>query len=159
MNTTPKKIDKDIQALLQNLGLDESAASHLKLRRQVDFETDEKYCNINCIRKIQLNGGSIQFGWVIWQDKIEGFIEAEFHAVWLDEAGEIHDITPRIDKEKRIMFVPDPNHQQEITKDAIGVKTKSYTNHKMQNGVIIEPTREREAYMEPDKLTRIGAKL
>ncbi|WP_019529481.1 hypothetical protein [Dasania marina] len=159
MNTTPKKIDIDIQALIEDLGLDDASVQILKLRRQAEFEAVEKYCNINCIKKQELDGGSVQFGWVIWQDKAARFTEAEFHAVWVDENGQFHDITPRIDKEKRIMFVPDNTRKQELIKDTKGVRTRSYTNHKMQNGVIVKPSTDWEAYMEPDKLARIGAKL
>ena len=159
MNTTPKKIDSDIRYLIDDLGLDESSVKILKFRKQSGFETIEKYCNINCIKKQQLDGGSIQFGWVIWQDKLAKFTEAEFHAVWVDENKEFHDITPRKDCEKRIMFIPDYVRAQIIFKDSIGIGFKSYTNHKMYNGEIVEPTTNWEAYMEPEKLARIGAKL
>jgi hypothetical protein len=159
MNTTPKKIDSDIRALIGDLGLEENSDHIMKLRKQTEFEAVEKYCNINCIKKQELDGGTVQFGWVIWQDKVARFTEAEFHAVWVDDNGILHDITPRIDEEKRIMFFPDHTRKQELFKDTKGIGTRSFTNHKMQNGAIVEPSRDWEAYMEPDKLARIGAKL
>ena len=159
MNTTPKKINNHIKILIDDLGLNEDSVTMMKLRKQTAFETVEKYCIINCIKKKELAGGSIQFGWIIWQDKAANFTEAEFHAVWADDQGKLHDITHRIDKEKRIMFVPDPNRSKVIFKDNKGIGSRSYTNHKMHNGVIVEPTRQWEVYMEPEVLARIGAKL
>ncbi|HWR51924.1 MAG TPA: SEC-C metal-binding domain-containing protein [Bryobacteraceae bacterium] len=36
-------------------------------------------------------------------------IEAEFHAVWRDSAGQLTDVTPRVDGEKNVLFLPDPS--------------------------------------------------
>jgi hypothetical protein len=144
---------------MDDLGLDADTVKMLKLRKQTKFDAIEQYCNINCIRKKQLDGGSIQYGWVIWQDRMAGLTEAEFHTVWVDDNGEYHDITPRKDNEKRIMFVPDKTRVLIVHKDSIGVNVNSFTNHKMLNGVIVERTTNRKVYLEPDKLARIGAKL
>ncbi len=49
-------------------------------------------------------------GWAIWE--VPGvFIEAEFHAVWRNGAGELIDLTPRAIATERITFLPDPNRK------------------------------------------------
>jgi hypothetical protein len=55
---------------------------------------------------------------MIWEDKKKRFIEAEFHAV-VKQGSSLVDITPRIDGEKKILFVPDhkriPKRKDEST--------------------------------------------
>ncbi len=46
------------------------------------------------------------FGWTIWEwPKV--YVEAEHHAVWRDTNGYLVDVTPKHDKEERILFLPD----------------------------------------------------
>lgn len=53
-------------------------------------------------------GGSMELGWSIYLwPKV--FIEAEFHAVWIDPSGIRRDIAPRDFKLNRILFLPDPS--------------------------------------------------
>lgn len=157
--TTPKKINSDIKLAINSLGLNEGDACLLKLRKTNGFEPVEKYCHINCIKQQQLHGGTVQFGWVIWQDSVKRFTEAEFHSVWMGDDGKFTDITPRIDGEKRIMFIPDYQRVPEITKEGSLIKNKTYLNHKVLQGNIVEPTSLWEHYLEPDKLAIIGANL
>ena len=51
-------------------------------------------------------GGGIQYGWIIWELP-NVFLEAEFHAIWVSPSGELVDITPKIDNEDTILFLPD----------------------------------------------------
>jgi len=51
-------------------------------------------------------GGERVLGWAVWEYQ-EVFIEAEFHAVWRDLAGELHDLTPHLLKPDRLLFIPD----------------------------------------------------
>lgn|GEM_PF-6848541 len=101
-------------------------------------------------------GGTIQFGWVIWQDILEAFTEAEFHSVWVNGAGKFHDVTPRIDHEKRIMFLPDKVRKPEISYFGHFVKIKSYTNYKVLKGETFKLTGIFEHFLEADKVARIG---
>jgi hypothetical protein len=41
------------------------------------------------------------------------FLEAEFHSVWLNPAGELIDIIPKLDNETEILFLPDSNRVYE----------------------------------------------
>jgi len=63
-------------------------------------------CFGNAENYMRNNGGSVQYGWILWEIP-NSFIEAEFHAVWVNNEGEYIDITPKLDGEKEILFLPD----------------------------------------------------
>jgi hypothetical protein len=55
-------------------------------------------------------GGSVVYGWQIWETLPGVMMEAEFHAVWKDPNGIMYDVTPHMfDSIKHILFLPDPN--------------------------------------------------
>jgi len=57
---------------------------------------------------IRNKGGSIQYGWQIWETLPNLMVEAEFHAVWKDGNGVFHDITQKsLPNIKQILFLPD----------------------------------------------------
>lgn len=63
-------------------------------------------------RHVRDEGGSICYGWEIWE--WPGLmIEAEFHAVWQDESGDLHDLTPKPLSTERILFLADPKRTYE----------------------------------------------
>jgi hypothetical protein len=64
------------------------------------------YCADGVLEKISHDGGSIRFGWMIWEWP-EVLLTAEFHAVWVSPTGELVDITPKPTGESRILFIPD----------------------------------------------------
>jgi hypothetical protein len=64
-------------------------------------------CYGNVAEKIRRDGGSLRYGWQIWEKK-RLFIEAEFHAVWVSPNGAMIDITPKDIPTKSILFLPDP---------------------------------------------------
>ncbi|PJE81717.1 hypothetical protein COU58_01030 [Candidatus Pacearchaeota archaeon CG10_big_fil_rev_8_21_14_0_10_32_42] len=103
MITTPNRISKEILEFCGEMD-PTTKPIFLKLFRIEGYVCEEGYGNVE--KRIEKNGGSIQYGWIIWEDpKI--FLEAEFHAVWINNEGEYIDITPKIDEEKRILFLPD----------------------------------------------------
>jgi len=63
-------------------------------------------CYGNVENHIKKNGGRIEYGWIIWEVP-EIYLEAEFHAVWVNNEEEYIDITPKVDREKRILFLKD----------------------------------------------------
>jgi hypothetical protein len=101
--TTPSSIDdsvsefcSEISAGTQPVYLDLTPTDGCKLAD----------CFNNVLRHCDINGGTTQHGWIIWYS--EGFfIEAEFHGVWRTESGDLVDITPKVDGEERILFLPD----------------------------------------------------
>jgi len=55
---------------------------------------------------IKKKGGRVQYGWIIWESP-KYLLEAEFHAIWVNDDEEYIDITPKVDGEKEILFFPD----------------------------------------------------
>lgn len=55
-------------------------------------------------------GGDRVLGWSIWEIQ-DVFIEAEFHAVWRDPDGGLHDLTPHLLQPAQILFVPDASRE------------------------------------------------
>jgi hypothetical protein len=64
------------------------------------------FCSDGVREKIKHDGGSIKFGWTLWEWP-NVWLNAEFHAVWVDPTGSYWDITPKPQNEKSIVFVPD----------------------------------------------------
>jgi hypothetical protein len=62
--------------------------------------------------QIASRGGSRVTGWAIWEWP-GVFIEAEFHAVWASQTGELLDLSPRPFLASSIVFLPDPSTQYE----------------------------------------------
>ena len=75
------------------------------VRAEPDAQVNE--CFFNVRNKIARNGGDIQHGWAIWE-RPGLFVEAEFHAVWVSPDKELLDVTPKVDGESAILFLPDP---------------------------------------------------
>lgn len=69
-----------------------------------DYIQDDCYGNVE--NHIKKHGGRVEYGWIIWEDP-EIFIEAEFHAIWVNRKKEYTDVTPKADKEDKILFLPD----------------------------------------------------
>jgi SEC-C motif len=63
-------------------------------------------CFYNTRDKVAQDGGSVQYGWIIWETP-GVLIEAEFHAIWISPQTEYIDITPKEDGERKILFLPD----------------------------------------------------
>jgi hypothetical protein len=78
----------------------------LKVKAVGGARTDD--CFVNIERHLATNGGSMCVGWQIWEWP-RVLVEAEFHAVWKDKTGTLIDITPKQDREERILFLPDPD--------------------------------------------------
>lgn len=66
-------------------------------------------CWENVNTAVRLWGGHLVHGWAIWERPML-FLTAEFHAVWSSPDGEVIDVTPKADHEKRILFSADPRY-------------------------------------------------
>lgn len=62
-------------------------------------------CHWNVEHCVRQNGGERVPGWMIW-DQNPAFTESEFHSVWRDPSGKLIDITPRVDGEAEVIFLP-----------------------------------------------------
>ena len=65
-------------------------------------------CFVNVSRYAERFGGSIQYGWLIWEWPTI-MIEAEFHAVWVTPQGALKDITPNPFGMGQVLFLPAPD--------------------------------------------------
>ncbi|WP_311754779.1 hypothetical protein [Proteus terrae] len=100
---TPKKINGSVRFLIRSLGL-KTTAMYLPLTNVPN--TRAGYCFNNCEVYVKENDGDAVYGWMIWEDRKKGFIEAEFHVV-VKKDGQYLDITPRYNHEEKILFVED----------------------------------------------------
>ncbi|MGO3891392.1 MAG: SEC-C domain-containing protein [Paenalcaligenes sp.] len=103
MNTvTPSKITKQIEKLISKISPGQKA---LYLQVQPGPEAVAQECFDNVRVKVESAGGSVQYGWLIWEWP-HVFLEAEFHAVWQLPEGSLADVTPSKNETDRTLFVP-----------------------------------------------------
>ena len=70
-------------------------------------------CYANVSQQIAQEEGRVQYGWQLWEWP-GVMIEAEFHAIWVDKDGKLHDITPKTNKRiTKILFLPDDSRTYE----------------------------------------------
>ncbi len=97
----------------------------------------ENNCYLNVERAIQQNGGSIQYGWEIWETIPGVMIEAEFHAVWIDHYGLYRNVSPSSSPGiTKILFLADPSSRYEgrqIDNVRIALKDDSLVHEFIQN--------------------------
>lgn len=105
---TPNKITPAVRILLNKIN-----ATHEEIYLSVEPEEDAVVsdCFPSVQKKVEQYGGKMIMGWQIWETK--HLVEAECHAVWEDENGELHDITPKPFNIDKILFVEDANLEYE----------------------------------------------
>jgi hypothetical protein len=134
VNTTPRRVTQSIRDFLATLDINRSPILIPYTRTCADYRAG--YCLSNCEAETRCTGSPTVFGWIIWEDRANAFIEAEFHAVIRRRAGFV-DITPRKDGETVILFAADS------ARSALRVDARTWTtwrNHKSINGIVFEPT-------------------
>lgn len=136
---SPKKSNAEVQALADYLDLDEASIVLLKFRRPHSFDPEPKNCFFNVWVQCLHAEGAAQHGWIIGQDRANQFTEAQFHAVWVSPRGDIHDVTPRQDNEKRIMFLPDYQREIKLTEHDGKLAIKSFDNVRVWQGRLTTP--------------------
>lgn len=103
--TTPAAINENVLRLKAKLGLNTEPV-FVPVCDASEFKAGHCFNNVRL--KIQRDGGSLQHGWIVWESP-KTIVEGEFHAVWVNPAGEYVDVTPKVDGETQILFIPDPN--------------------------------------------------
>ena len=99
----PEKITSPVKRLRNRIAPNEQL-KYVKVLPEPDAEINESFSNLE--RKIERDGGGIQYGWAIWY--LPGILmEAEFHAVWVSPRGELIDVSPHQIEFTEIMFLPD----------------------------------------------------
>src|SRR3989344_6575464 len=111
--TTPFSINEDVLEFCKEI----NSGSELLFIEVIPYEESEyQECFSNVQNYIKKFGGKIQQGWTIWEIP-KKFIEAEFHAVWVDDNENYIDISPKPDGEKRILFLKD--NDKKIIKEPV----------------------------------------
>ncbi len=102
--TTPKvPVSTKVDALCKRLS---PAASELLPFTAMAESYKAGFCHVNVLHHVKQNGGQQVCGWMIWEGS--KFVEAEFHSVWQSAPdAPLVDITPRIDGEVEVLFLPD----------------------------------------------------
>jgi len=129
VNTTPKNINPQILELCKKLD-DSQTPVFVPVRPVAGAIIDECFANVE--HHVNKHGGSIQYGWIIWEHP-GVIIEGNFHACWVDTAGQVVDVTPKQDRETEILFLRDTkrvydgtpvdNVREFITEDSAILKT------------------------------------
>ena len=92
--------------------------------------TDVNHCFYNVKEKCKANGGSIQYGWAIWEWPTV-MLEAEFHAVWESPDRRLKDISARNDGVEKVLFLKDQDRKFVFSIEGYRVdnKRKPFSNH------------------------------
>lgn len=78
-------------------------------------------CFDNVDSAIRVHGGKAVMGWIVWE-KPGVWLEAEHHAIWEQADGAWRNVTPTVNGETRVVFVPD--HQAVPTHPRFGLPTR-----------------------------------
>lgn len=99
----PKKLTKDIEELCNEINPDEKPV-YIPVDKNAVVDSDADCIEI-VARKMMKDGGDFKFGWAIWEWP-GVMLEAEFWAVWVNDEGQLIDVTPRGRGEK-LLFIAD----------------------------------------------------
>lgn len=133
--TTPENITPEVQNFATELG---------GVATKVPVVADQfglyGWCSDGVAEKIRMEGGSIVFGWTIWEWP-DVLLTAEFHAVWKSPTDALYDITPKPQGEKAIVFVAKPEFAQDFNFDDRPAN------------------QQRRVYMPADRFSEIAARI
>ena len=142
-STTPKSYNAAIRKFFKAAGFSKDPV-YLPFS-ELNPSYQAKHCLDNCLHAEKERIGTPVYGWIIWEDRSRKFIEAEFHSV-ICKDGELLDITPRVDGEKRIMFASDSTRVPRF--DGEGWNT--FSSIKSMSGTIFEESREVKLGFDPN---------
>ena len=155
-STTPRRLDPCVRRLLGAMGLEPEKAVWLELHRVKDFRPLLAECHINVLVQRKYHKGDLVSGWTIWQDKANDFVEAQFHTVWRDTHGNLKDLTPRQDRERTVLFIPDPSRHFGLTHIKSAPAVQVYDSVRMQGGVLLNGPTERVHLCIPNLIYEHG---
>lgn len=153
---SPRKVDAHLRGLLSYLGLKETDTLLLKYTKPRSFEPEPLNCHLNTWCQFRAEGGRPAHGWVLAQDKGQLFSEAIFHTVWESPAGKLVDTTPRLDAEKRLLFVRDRDRTVELTSYEGRPALNTYDSVRMQGVSLVTPLRSIQVVMQSSFAERQG---
>ena len=105
-SNTPQEITEDITAFCKKI-VPDGQPEFLAVNAVLGAKALDCFPVVD--EHVRGNGGASCYGWRIWEWP-GVLLEAEFHAVWRDPAGQLHDISPPPTAgAKRGLFLPDPH--------------------------------------------------
>jgi len=102
-SATPAEISKEIIAFCKEI---DPTYPPVFIPVAQSEEVRFNYCMTDVPKFVEKNGGSVQYGWTIWEDPSIS-LEAEFHATWINPRGKLIDVTPKSDGESKILYLKD----------------------------------------------------
>ena len=153
---SPNHIDWHMRALLLELSLDPQEAFLLPYTHPGVFEPEPANCHFNVWLKMKIDGGGCLTGWILGQDKDRQFSEAQFHTVWLSENDGPFDITPRIDDETLILFIPDENRQIKLSEHENRPAIITFDNVRLIGNILHTPLLQEKRELNTDFVQRHG---
>ena len=155
--TTPPELDEEVASLLRLLGVDPRRARYLPFTAPARFKPEARECHINAWLQMKYEqAGSVESGWLVWQHKPSGTVEAHFHSVWLSPSDEPCDVTPREDGEVTVLFAPDPVRRVRLTDYDGRPALKTYTHVTMVAGKVRAPLRDAIAILTTELIYEHG---
>lgn len=106
METMPTHVTEEIKKFCEEVTPGQLPV-YVPVAPQTEAEIDK--CHVNVEEHIKSHGGTPIYGWIIWQSP--ALLHALFHCNWMSPDGELIDITPKVDGETKILFLPDPAKQ------------------------------------------------
>src|SRR5216110_1006916 len=103
--TTPTKIPDCIEDLKIAIGSTTGAPIFVRVAPAPGCRVND--CFVNAEREAKMTGGEITYGWLVWECDSLNAIEVIFHAVVKTKNGEYEDVTPQVDGENAILFIPE----------------------------------------------------
>ncbi len=147
----PDTLDEKILEFCKSISKEQPV--YLSVEKESDSVVND--CYINVESKVKRDGGSIQYGWQVWITE-PYLIEAEFHAVWVDTNGTMHDITQKELPTNKILFVPDNiKAYEDVQVDNI---RKSLVNDKLVTS-LIQLSEERFSILNKGELAHMHGQL
>lgn len=123
--TTPDKITEAIIKLCAGI---DPTQKPVFLTLQPDPKAILSECFTNVREHVKAHGGTLQLGWIIWETP-DILLEGMFHAVWSSAEGKLVDVTPQMDGERQILFLPDSGATiQRETGNVVGMRRMALVN-------------------------------
>lgn len=121
----------DIIRLLNKLGVKEDPVI-VPVQPEIYAQLHE--CYFNVMEKVRRDGGHLHCGWHI-SPYGRFIVEAERHAVWEDDKGNLIDISPSEIHEEKILFVSDKTDDIDLCMKTDNVRL-NITNNKVVDDFI-----------------------
>lgn len=143
--TTPRRISHTIKEFCAELSTG-SQPTFVPVSPKPDAVPARCYANVNWY--IHEHGGDFQHGWTIWEEP-DIFLSAEHHCVHVHN-GRYLDITPPLDGERKILFLPTrppgrPDTEQLMNRTVDGmIRNRYFPLASEESAKIVDLLRRRE---------------